>query len=136
MMNTPDEDVEQHAELDQERHALGLRQAEEVDAVLEHQVADDLRERLAPRGQHDEADHHRRERHRHEQLLLHPGQREARGDGERERHRQRTEQQRGDESDQRLDLAPHRRLANRPAEEPGQEDRLHEDRADAETDGV
>ena len=40
-------------------------------------LAHHLHQRLAPGGQHDESDDERRERHRHEQWLLHPGQRQA-----------------------------------------------------------
>jgi hypothetical protein len=61
------EHVQQHAHLDQQRQAVRQRESEEVDPVLEHQVAQHLRERLAPAGEQQEADHQRGERDRDEQ---------------------------------------------------------------------
>src|SRR5450759_4119299 len=53
-----DEDVEQHAELEQEGDALGLCETEEVDPVFEHEITHDLRDGLAPARHDDESDHH------------------------------------------------------------------------------
>src|SRR5216110_1493325 len=65
-----DEQVEQHADLDEERYGIEQREAHDEDAVLEDQVADDLGDRLAPRREHDEAGEHGRERAREHQRLL------------------------------------------------------------------
>ena len=50
-----DEDVQQHAQLDQRRHLADQRDAERVDAVLQHDVAQDLVMRLAPADDQEEA---------------------------------------------------------------------------------
>jgi hypothetical protein len=47
------EQVEQHAGLDQKRHRLQEQQPEDEDAVFQDQVAEHLRDRLAPRD-HDQ----------------------------------------------------------------------------------
>src|SRR5206468_1498656 len=43
-----DEQVQQHSNLNQERHRLQQQEAEYENPVLEHQVAEYLRDRLAP----------------------------------------------------------------------------------------
>ena len=51
----------------EERHGLVEREAHDEDPVLQHEVADDLGDGLAPRGQDDKAGEHGGQRCRHEQ---------------------------------------------------------------------
>src|SRR6266478_5680833 len=57
-----DDEVEQDADLDEQRHRLDQREAHDEDAVLQREVADYLRDRLAARGEQQEAGECRRQR--------------------------------------------------------------------------
>src|SRR5678815_3481514 len=111
-----DEHVEQHTDFDEERDPLHQRETKQVYAILEHQVADHLRDRLAARDQHEQSAEERHERHRNEQphwrVLTRADRGKAVGDAEGETRCNRPEQQRPHVPDHRLDLAPHRCLAH------------------------
>ncbi len=102
-----DEDVKQHAHLDDPRNLVGDGQAEEVNAVLEDEVADDLGNRLESTDHHEHPHHDRRQRHRNQQTR--PKSRGHRKPfGEREGHadERRADQKRRDIADHRFHLAP------------------------------
>src|SRR5664279_6489056 len=65
----PDDEIEEDAHLDERRHRLVKELREDEDPVLENEVSRDLRDRLAPRRQEEEAREERRERHRNDEEI-------------------------------------------------------------------
>ena len=112
------EEVEQHAELDERRDLAHRRDAEAEDAVLEHQVAEALGERLAPGHDQEDAREDREEGRRHDQARqVGPVQRHPATEGHgRAQHRD-PEQHRGREPDLRVALLDDARLAGRAPEQ-------------------
>jgi hypothetical protein len=58
------QNVEEHSQLDDQRHAVGAEQRQQGDAVLEHQKSDDLRDREPPAHHGKQADQNERQRDR------------------------------------------------------------------------
>ena len=106
---------------------------EDEDAVLEDQVADDLRDRLAPRRQEKEAGEHRAsEAGTTSRSRCSGGEREVAREEDRQPRPDRAEEHGRDEPEVRLHFVPDVHVAHGPEEQRGNHDRLDDSRHDDE----
>src|SRR5229473_6137598 len=132
-----DDQVEQDADLDEERHRLDEREAHDEDAVFQRQVADHLRDGLAARGEEQKAGEGRGQRGGDEQRPDVLGrQRQGAREDQRQPRAQAAEQERGNEADHRLDLAVEGGVAHGAREHRGDDDALEGEGAERDGGGL
>src|ERR1051326_1048897 len=118
-----DKRVEQHAQFDQQRRPDHSDHPEHKDAVLEHQVADDLHQRVAPADDQEEADRDQEDRrveHRKRRLAqrrFHLG-----GEPDGQAQSQNSEQDRRHKTDKGLDFAARVGACPQPQQQEGKDD--------------
>src|SRR5215831_2633052 len=132
-----DENVEQNAQLDRERDLLDQGLAENEDAVLQHQIANDLGDRLAPDDEDQEADQECRKRNRDQKRRRRgPWKNQHIGQPERDSDEDCRNQHRQVQADEGLGLTADVGLADRPKEKEGNEQSLDDQGANAQQSDV
>ena len=112
------------------RHRLVKELSEHEDAVLQDEIARDLRDRLAPRRQEKEPGEHGAQRGGHDQqVVMLGGEREVVGEENGQPRPDRAQEDGRDEPEVGLDLVPDVHFSQRPEEHRGNDDCL-DDRRD------